>query len=119
MHGKGTLSLPNGDVYSGEFVEGKRDGEGECKYNNGERYVGMWRNEYALRLMKAVISSYFTSCSIKEGRGVYFFNDGRRYEGSFVGGEVRGQGECLYPNGDKYVYVVHITTCVERRVLGM
>ena len=41
-HGKGLETYPNGSVYQGEFVNGKREGKGFFKWPNGEEYDGEW-----------------------------------------------------------------------------
>jgi hypothetical protein len=33
-------------IYKGQFVNNKKHGEGECKWLNGEEYLGEWRNGY-------------------------------------------------------------------------
>ena len=41
--GKATASFPNGDLYEGEFVEGKRQGRGCYRYAaTGDKYDGNW-----------------------------------------------------------------------------
>lgn len=40
--GHGTMMAANGDVYTGNFVDGKRHGKGDFKYADGSRYVGRW-----------------------------------------------------------------------------
>jgi hypothetical protein len=36
------------------------------------------------------------------GQGVYFYNDGGYYNGTWLDNNKSGKGERLYPNGDKY-----------------
>lgn len=43
MHGLGTLTSSGGDVYVGEFVEGKQSGTGKLVYASGDIYVGGWK----------------------------------------------------------------------------
>lgn len=75
-HGLGSLTFPSGNIYTGEFVKGVRQGHGEFFYfGTGERYVGQWRN------------------NMKEGRGEYWFNDGSVFKGSFKADVKHGQGE--------------------------
>ena len=40
MHGKGTYTWITGEVYTGDYVEGKRTGYGEMKWTNGDKYTG-------------------------------------------------------------------------------
>lgn len=42
--GKGRLTLNDGSVYTGFFVNGLPHGEGECRFANGDHYKGLWQN---------------------------------------------------------------------------
>lgn len=42
--GIGKLTLKDGSVYKGYFVNGLPHGEGECKFKNGDYYNGLWQN---------------------------------------------------------------------------
>lgn len=44
-HGSGVLKYGNGDVYEGQFIDGKRHGHGICVYVNYDRWDGAWRND--------------------------------------------------------------------------
>jgi hypothetical protein len=35
----------NGDVYCGEWKDGKRHGQGFCEYANGNKYIGGWKDD--------------------------------------------------------------------------
>lgn len=37
---KGRMRMPNGDVYTGEFLNNMRHGRGELKKSNGDSYLG-------------------------------------------------------------------------------
>ena len=41
--GRGTLRYANGDVYEGEYKEGKKEGRGTMRYANGSVYEGEWK----------------------------------------------------------------------------
>ncbi|BBM83717.1 protein kinase domain-containing protein [Candidatus Uabimicrobium amorphum] len=43
-HGQGILIYRNGDKYSGNFANGLPDGQGVFIYKNGEQYIGQWKN---------------------------------------------------------------------------
>ena len=42
-HGKGTLTLPDGEKYEGEFKDGKYNGRGTLTLADGEKYEGEFR----------------------------------------------------------------------------
>ena len=58
-NGQGRFEFANGNVYEGAFVDGLPNGFGSFSYANGNRYVGEWQNERA------------------HGRGLFTFADGR------------------------------------------
>ncbi|HEY6599017.1 MAG TPA: hypothetical protein VIZ30_06885, partial [Pseudomonadales bacterium] len=68
------IELPNGDVYDGEFQNGKRNGRGTFTWADGNRYVGEYRDDEM------------------QGKGTYYWPDGRTYEGGFVKDLRQGQG---------------------------
>ena len=61
-HGHGTAILQNGDLYSGEYKNGVRDGYGEYIYanQNGAKFVGYYKQNK------------------KSGHGVFVYPDGSR-----------------------------------------
>jgi hypothetical protein len=44
MEGQGSYSFKNGNLYIGEFVDGKREGLGIFTYSNGNKYIGEFKN---------------------------------------------------------------------------
>jgi len=44
-NGFGTMKYRNGDLYTGEFIDGKREGMGLCVFQNGDRWEGAWSND--------------------------------------------------------------------------
>jgi hypothetical protein len=38
IHGKGEMTFDNGDKYTGDWVEGKRTGQGVYIFGDGDRY---------------------------------------------------------------------------------
>jgi hypothetical protein len=71
-----TIRYPNGDVYIGQVDETSvPHGEGEYTWNDGSRYVGMWRMGF------------------KEGFGVYEDLSGYRYRGDWRRSEKTGFGK--------------------------
>lgn len=45
VNGQDTGFIENGDIYSGIFKDGLRDGMGSCKFFNGGYYKGEWKND--------------------------------------------------------------------------
>lgn len=46
MHGGGTYKFADETEYSGGWVNGLREGQGETNYPDGSRYVGEWKGGY-------------------------------------------------------------------------
>jgi len=76
-HGQGELTLPNGDVYSGTFVKGKREGYGQHSshreehrrgYTHAQVYKGEWKED------------------MRHGYGQQDFYDGSRFTGTWENG---------------------------------
>jgi len=62
--------------------EGKREGQGTCKFANGESYEGEWKN------------------GKMEGRGCFKMADGDVYDGLWKGGLKDGRGTYYYASGN-------------------
>lgn len=86
MHGYGNYYFLNGDVYSGEFQQGKRQGKGSLKFaNSAEIYEGEFLN------------------NLFHGHGVYYYKSGNVYDGSWNEDKKHGQGTYKFANGDYYI----------------
>ena len=75
QHGSGVFTFNDGSSYSGTFLWGRADGEGEFKDRNG----------------KTVYKGGFKE-GVFEGAGIYYSPDGWSYEGNFSGGLFDGNG---------------------------
>lgn len=71
--GNGTMKYSDGTEYTGDWINGVRQGQGIMKYNNGI-YDGEWQNDK------------------KNGRGTYTWNDGKKYEGAYADDVRSGEG---------------------------
>jgi hypothetical protein len=81
-----SANFPDGSVYDGESLNGKRHGQGKATYGNGDTYEGSWVSD------------------ARNGFGKYFSSGtGRIYEGNWVNGTCEGQGTLTEPNGDVYI----------------
>ncbi|MBF0180299.1 MAG: hypothetical protein HQM03_09770 [Magnetococcales bacterium] len=84
-NGTGTYRFDNGEEYVGEWRNGQRHGIGTYTFLNGEKYRGDWRDDRM------------------EGKGVFHYQDGARYDGEWRNNQRHGQGSLIQANGDKYV----------------
>ena len=67
-NGRGILYYKNGNIkYEGDFVNGNYEGNGKYYNENGEYYIGQFKN------------------SIRQGKGVIYTKDGNvKYDGEFI-----------------------------------
>ena len=82
---RGIMVTNNADYYEGDFVNGKREGEGMIIYSNGIKYEG-----------------FFVGGN-PNGKGKLYDKEGDIYEGEFKGGKLNGHGIKIHKNGDKYI----------------
>lgn len=78
------INYPNGDMYSGEQIQGKPDGNGTMQWSNGDKYIGEFKS------------------GLLDGQGIYIWSDGDRYKGEFKNDRRSGQGVMTWNNGDIY-----------------
>jgi hypothetical protein len=84
QQGRGEWSSRAGDRYVGAHAAGRRDGMGTMTYGNGMRYDGSWKADQ------------------ETGRGKLQFANGDIYEGDFVQGERTGVGVYRQKDGNTY-----------------
>ena len=78
-HGKGVLKDSFG-VYSGSFEHGVMSGEGELVCENGDKFVGKFKDG-------------------NFAEGLLVHEDGSRFNGSFLNGQKHGKGELVNSEG--------------------
>lgn len=78
---KGTISFPNGSVYTGDIQKGKADGVGKVVFAKGGFYEGEWQN------------------GKQHGQGILVLSSGIRHEGAFSNGEKNGKGKSTAVSG--------------------
>jgi len=83
-HGHGTLLLPDGMRYCGQFQYDRKSGYGTLSYPSGCSYGGQWAED------------------LQNGHGTETWADGSHFEGSFKAGEKHGKGRFLWGNGCFY-----------------
>lgn len=95
--GKGRLVLENGDIYEGNWENGKKSGHGIYLFANGIKYNGNWSED----LMHGDGSLIFPDQSqyygeLKKGKitgyGMFIYADGAVYEGNWKDGRWHGEG---------------------------
>lgn len=101
-HGSGIFFYPNGDRYEGQFAYGLPHGQGKRTYSDGQRQEGEWLEGGFVQPISAEQRKGCLQGDCMNGFGVYRFQQGDRYEGTFVDGKPEGHGIVLYQNGDRY-----------------
>ena len=89
MHGKGTYTWLNGDMYAGDWRNDKRHGKGKSKYTDGEEYDGEWYEDH------------------KHGKGTFKSSSGNILVGEWKNGVKYGEFTSKKANGElfKQVYI--------------
>lgn len=70
VNGQGIYIYENGNIFSGEFVSGRRNGSGICYFADGTEYKGNWKND------------------LMEGKGSLTYPDGRIHNGIWKSGSI-------------------------------
>ncbi|CAD8092861.1 unnamed protein product [Paramecium sonneborni] len=81
---KKKLEFPNGAIYQGQVLDGKRHGKGIYTWKDGTKYEGSFENDQI------------------NGFGIMEFADSRKYKGEWVNGEMEGFGQFIWPNLEEY-----------------
>lgn len=84
LEGEAVISDKNGEVYTGGFSNGLKNGYGELQVKDGSVYKGNWMGD------------------LMHGRGTYRYSSGITYSGDFMYGYPHGTGELKYSSGDLY-----------------
>ena len=89
-HGQGTYyylaeNQWKGDKYVGEFKDGKRNGQGTYTQASGFKFVGEYKDDKL------------------NGQGTVTWASGEKYVGDFKDDKRNGQGTTFYAGGEKYV----------------
>ena len=116
MFRKARQRYPNGDIYDGEWLEGKRHGRGVYAYRSGDKFVG----EFAHGMREGFgvfvgADGDINGLTVRgrryegewkngrmEGRGLFVHGDGNSYDGDFKDGKPHGRGVFTYANGDRF-----------------
>ena len=67
-------------------VNGKFDGNGKYIWENGEYYIGQYKN------------------GLRNGKGIEYYSNGNiQYEGDWVNNKPEGNGKYIWENGQYYI----------------
>jgi len=103
--GVGKMEFPSGDIYEGEWVEGKMNGEGSYTYKNtGDIYSGSWLanvkqgyGRYEFGADKSMLVGTWASGELVKGS--WELKNFANYEGEFKSGRPLGDGKFIFNNG--------------------
>lgn len=86
-NGNGKLFSSDGRIiYEGEFYNDKPEGMGKCFYNNGDYYIGPFKN------------------GLRNGKGTIYYENGTvHYEGDFSNDQPQGNGKFILESGEYYI----------------
>ena len=106
-HGEGKMEYGNGNVFEGEWENGKPK-HGTMTYRNGDEYSGPWKEnkrEGLNGLFKTRHGDVYQgewSGDKKNGHGTQNYRNGNQYEGEWKDDKRHGQGTLTLANGNQY-----------------
>mmetsp|Transcript_41083 Transcript_41083/g.89772 ORF Transcript_41083/g.89772 Transcript_41083/m.89772 type:complete len:220 (-) Transcript_41083:87-746(-) len=106
--GMGKAAYPNGDIYEGQFVDGKRVGKGSYRYINGDVFEGTFADNKKTGLGRLTYAAggFFHGHFLegrREGEGTFKYANGDIYSGMWKDGKRHGKGTYVFANA-KYAY---------------
>ena len=84
LNGTDEQKYSDGSDYNGNYLEGKREGQGIYTFDNGDYYDGQWKND------------------LMSGEGVYYFSDGATLSGVFKKGNLKDGTFCYTDENGEY-----------------
>jgi hypothetical protein len=113
--GKAEVEYPNKDIYSGDFVNGVKEGQGIYTFVNGDKYTGAWKNnlQHGIGRTDYIKGGKYAGRyenGKRHGEGVFTFGNGDIYSGSWVNGKKHGKGTYIVNSckleGNNYMKIV-------------
>ncbi len=104
--GFGSITYPNGDSYSGYWVNNKANGEGTWT-SKLRQITGDWKNDQKHGQCDETIKGigHYNGVFVannKQGFGIFSWEDGSRYEGFWHKNKQHGLGTFISSNGKNY-----------------
>lgn len=101
LEGKGTLKAASGNSYDGNFAGGQPSGSGTMKYANGSTYTGSWADGQrsgsgTVNYANGDQFSGSFAADLRDGSGTYTWANGTTYRGTWKAGEARKGGTYSY-----------------------
>lgn len=101
LEGKGTLKTASGNSYDGNFAGGQPSGSGTMKYANGSTYTGSWADGQrsgsgTVNYANGDQFSGSFAADLRDGSGTYTWANGTTYRGTWKAGEARKGGTYSY-----------------------
>jgi len=106
-HGYGTFNANNGEMYIGQWFNGKREGKGIKAWEDGREYIGQWNNNRrsGYGIMTHPNGDVYIGelqFGFQQGHGMLRSADGDKYIGEWNVNERHGFGVMHFKNGDIY-----------------
>lgn len=113
IHGVGSCYYSDGSTYRGEWSHRYPEGNGIKTLADGRSWEGTWKMGLPIGADGEVIETLFpdpepiiqSGClegNCEDGKGMYAYPDGSKYEGEFENSKPNGEGVLTYPNEDFY-----------------
>lgn len=95
-------------TYTGERIDGKKEGTGKFEWANGAIYEGEFANDEINGQGKLTTPKQGTyegtfANGKRSGQGTYTFSNGDIYQGNWADDKMSGKGTYTFSNGDTYV----------------
>lgn len=110
LNGRHTKTFPNGDKYTGDFVNGMCTGKGTYTYVNGNKYTGDFKNNQFHGKGTLIMGSdkYIGDFEYDymNGKGTFYMGDEMKYVGSMKDDIMNGEGTMYFLKEQEYVKAI-------------
>ncbi len=119
IHGIGACYYTDGSKYQGEWVHRFPEGRGTKIFPDGKKWTGRWVKGQPVDNEGRIVENLFPDRELagddaeiqsgciegdcQNGKGIFAYPDGSKYEGTFKNGKPNGHGTFQDINGERYV----------------